>query len=248
MKRLFLVVITVLLVTAIHAQATGGKIIYERKMNMHKRLPPENENMKNMIPEFNTIKTQLLYSGEESIYKDLPEEEDIREHAGEDGNRMVFRMGGGDNETYKNYALQKTVEQRELGPKKYIIEDSLRKLNWKLTGETMKIKNYQCSKAIATTRQGDNVVAWYTEDIPVPAGPDQFGGLPGLILQADIGDGWIVFTAADIQPTVDKKLVKAPANGKKVTRQEFQKMMEEAFGPDNGGPKIRIITRNGGGE
>ena len=36
------------------AQVKEGKIIYERKTNMHKRLPPENENMKSMIPEFST--------------------------------------------------------------------------------------------------------------------------------------------------------------------------------------------------
>ena len=172
----------------------------------------------------------------------LPEENDIREHAGDDGNRMVIRMGNGDNETYRNYASQKSIEQKELGPKKYIIEDTLRKLSWKLSEETVKIKNYTCKKATATTKQGDNVVAWYTEEIPAPFGPEQFGGLPGLVLKVDLADGWVVFTAEDIQPSVDKKLVKAPSNGKKISKQEFQKMMDEAFGPSNGGPRIRIIT------
>jgi GLPGLI family protein len=234
MQKVLLVAMVFLLAQTVLGQTTEGKIIYERKMNMYKRLPPENENMKAMIPEFTTIKTQLLYSGDESVYKDLPEENDIREHAGEDGNRLVFRMGNGDNETYRNYVSQKSVEQKELGPKKYIIEDTLRKLAWKLSDDTM--------KATATTRQGDNVIAWYTEDIPAPFGPEQFGGLPGLVLKVDLADGWVVFTAEDIQPTVDKKMVKMPTNGKKISKQEFQKMMDEAFGPSNGAPRIRIIT------
>ena len=129
MQKVLLAVMVVMLAQSVMGQANEGKIIYERKMNMYKRLPPENENMKAMIPEFTTIKSQLLYSGDESVYKDLPEENDIREQAGEDGNRMVIRMGNGDNETYRNYALQKSVEQKELGPKKYIIEDTLRKLS-----------------------------------------------------------------------------------------------------------------------
>ena len=107
----------------------------------------------------------------------------------------------------------------------------------------MLVKGYHCKKATTKNRQGDNIVAWYTEEIAIPSGPEQFGGLPGLILQLDIGDSWIVFTATDIRAGADKQLVKAPAGAKKVTRQEFQKMMDEAFGPSNGGPQIRIITR-----
>jgi GLPGLI family protein len=225
------------------AQLKEGKIIYERKSNMHKRLSPENENMKAMIPEFNTGKQQLLFSGDESIFSAMPDEEDIRDQAGQEGGRINIRMNSGSSETYKNYATEKIVELRELGPKKYIIEDTLRKLAWKLNDDTMLIKGYHCKKATAKNRQGDNIVAWYTEEIATPSGPEQFGGLPGLILQMDIGDSWVVFTTLDIQTGTGKQLVKAPTGAKKVTRQEFQKMMDEAFGPSTGGPQIRIITR-----
>jgi GLPGLI family protein len=225
------------------AQVKEGKVIYERKTNMHKRLSPENENMKSMIPEFSTGKQQLLFSGDESIFSAMPDEEDIRDHAGEEGGRVNIRMNSGSSETYKNYATEKIVELRELGPKKYIIEDTLRKLAWKLNDDTMLIKGYHCKKATTKNRQGDNITAWYTEELGSPSGPEQFGGLPGLILQMDIGDSWVVFTALDIETGAGKQLVKAPTGAKKVTRQEFQKMMDEAFGPSTGGPQIRIITR-----
>jgi GLPGLI family protein len=214
------------------AQIKEGKIIYERKTNMYKRLPPENENMKTMIPEFNTGKQQLIFSGDESVFTTLPDEADIRDQAGEGPNgRMNIRINNGSEETYKNYATEKIIELKELGPKKYIIEDTLRKLSWKLNDDTMMVKGYHCKKATAKSRQGDNIVAWYTEEITTPSGPDQFGGLPGLILQMDIGDSWIVFTATDIETNAGKQIVKAPTGAKKVTRQEFQKMMDEAFGP-----------------
>ena len=244
MKRILLVIAAGLCLQTVMAQVKEGKIIYERRVNMHKRLPPENENMKSMIPEFNTGKQQLLFAGDESIYSAVPEEEDIRDQAGQDGNHLVMRMNGGNNETYKNYATEKMTELRELGPKKYVIEDTLRKLGWKLFDDTLSVKGYVCKKATAKTRQGDNVVAWYTEAIASPAGPEQFGGLPGMILKTDIGEGWMVFTATDIQTSIDKQLVKAPSGGKKITRTEFQKMMDEAFGPGGGGqPRIRIVTR-----
>jgi len=243
MKKILFVVAAGLYLHTATAQLKEGKIIYERRVNMHKRLPPENENMKTMIPEFNTSKQQLLFAGDESIFSSVPEEEDIREQAGQDGNRMVLRMNSGSSETYKNYATEKITELRELGPKKYVIEDSLRKFGWKLSDDTMLVKGYHCKKATAKTRQGDDIVAWYTEEIASPAGPEQFGGLHGLILKMDIGDGWMAFTATEVQTSTDKQLVKAPTGGKKITRQEFQKMMDEAFGPGNGQPKMRIITR-----
>ncbi len=225
------------------AQVKDGKVIYERKTNMYKKLPPENENMKAMIPEFNTGKQQLLFSGDESVYTSLPEEEDIRDQAGQDGTRINMKFSSGSNETYKNYAAQKIVELRELGPKKYIIEDTIKKFGWKFADDTMTLKGYHCKKAFTKNKQGDNIIAWYTEDISIPSGPDQFGGLPGLILKMDIGDGWIVFTALDITAGSSKQLVKAPTGAKKVTREEYQKMQEEAFGPSTGGPQIKIITR-----
>src|ERR1700712_2240977 len=137
MKKILITVVAALCFQLVIGQVKEGKIIYERKTNMHKRLPPENENMKAMIPEFSTSKQQLLFSGDESIFSSLPDEEDIRDQAGQDGGtRMNIRMGGGNNETYKNYATEKIIELRELGPKKYIIEDTLKKLAWKLTDDT----------------------------------------------------------------------------------------------------------------
>jgi GLPGLI family protein len=247
MKKILITITAGLCFQLALAQVKEGKVIYEQKVNMYKRLPPENENMKAMLPEFSISKQQLLFSGDESVYTPLPDEGDIRDQAGqEDGNRINIKMNSGSNETYKNYSTEKIIELKELGPKKYIIEDTLKKLVWKLSEDTMTVKGYHCRKATTKNRQGDNVIAWYTEEIAIPNGPDQFGGLPGLILKIDVGDSWVVFTATDIQPSTDKQLVKAPTGAKKVSRLEFQKMMDEAFGPSDGSPKIRIITREGG--
>ncbi|WP_415325065.1 GLPGLI family protein [Chryseobacterium sp. MMS23-Vi53] len=54
--------------------------------------------------------------------------------------------------------------------------------NWKLSNETMKIGNLNCSKA-ETVYAGRTWVAWYTKDIPVNDGPYKFNNLPGLIIK-----------------------------------------------------------------
>jgi GLPGLI family protein len=247
MKRILFVMIAGLVVQVSAAQVQDGKIVYERKANMHKRLSAEQENLKNMIPEFDVSKVELIFSGHESIYRRVQEEEDIRETAGEPGDRQVFRMRiGGDNQLYKNYTTMKAAELTELGPKKYVIEDSVRVTGWKLDeSETKQVKGYTCKKATATLQNGRPVVAWYTEQILSPSGPENWGGLPGMILELNMGDGEMIFTAIEVSDKGDKKLVSAPTGGKKITRKEYQKMLEEQFGvsPNGGGPMIRVIRQ-----
>ncbi len=232
------------LLSSLYAQIRDGRVVYERKMNMHRHL--EDESMKNMVPEFNVSRAELLFSSDESLWRDIREEEDIRDQAGEDHDRPVIRMrfGGGDDQSYKDYAAQKMIQQREMGPKKYIIEDSFPHQSWKLEPDTQRIRGFLCKKATTTAKAGGAVIAWYTENIQSPSGPEVYGGLPGLILQLNINDAEMVYMAVEVDTKgSDKGLVKAPTDGKKITRAAFQKMMEEQFGPagKGGRPMIRII-------
>ncbi|MDP4244931.1 MAG: GLPGLI family protein, partial [Bacteroidota bacterium] len=174
----------------------------------------------------------------------IKEEEDIRDHAGDDGNgRVLIKMGGADDQTYKEPATGKMIQQKELGPRKYIIEDTLPKSNWHLDEGARTIRGYACKKASTTNRQGMPITAWYTENIQSSSGPELFGGLPGLILELNVNDGEIVYSAIDIlSKDFDKTIVKAPSEGKKISGAEYRKMMEEQFGvKPGGGPTIRII-------
>jgi len=243
MKKLLCLFLCSLVIQFVSAQVKEGMIIYKRKVDLHRRIT--DESMKTMMPHFDSSKLQLIFSGNESIFKKLPEEKDIRDNAGDDGNRIVINMGGPENETYKDFAMEKIIELRELGPKKYIIEDTLHKQNWKMEDETKMINGYNCKKATTKNRENKDVIAWYSEDIQCPSGPEQFGGLPGMILELNINDAEMVFSAIDIQiKDFDKKLVKAPSNGKKITRKEFQKMVDDQFGPNPGGGPVLRIYRN----
>jgi GLPGLI family protein len=81
------------------------------------------------------------------------------------------------------------------------------------------------------------VVAWYADDIVSPAGPENYGQLPGVILQLDVDNGGTVYTATEIKKTVDQKNLKEPKKGKVVTQQEYTKMMMDMMG--NGGMSIQ---------
>jgi GLPGLI family protein len=242
---------------------TKGVITYERKINMHRRI--QDEQVKAMIPEFRTSKHMLLFSDSTSVYKAVPEEEmpETFNEGGGGGARISFRSGGGENgELYKNFSVSRSIESRELGAKTYIIEDSIRPRAWKLTGETKQIMGYTCRKAVSTesmmigggmrvsfgggAAQNDTanravpkpvtVEAWYAESITAPVGPESYGMLPGVILELNIDDGSMIYSAVDIKKEVDQKEIKEPKKGKKITRQEYMKMQSELMG--NGGTRV----------
>jgi GLPGLI family protein len=242
------ILLTALLFTTLrpaHAQTKEGRVVYERKINMHRRL--EDPAMKSMIPEFTTSKVELLFSSDESLWRNIREEEDIRDEAGGQSNGPVIRMrfGSGDDQTYKNYATEKMIRQQELGPKKYLIEDSFPHQSWKLETDTQTISGHLCKKATTKGQQGNAIIAWYAEDLQCSSGPETYGGLPGLILQLDSNEAELVFTAIEIDTKgFDKKVVQAPADGKKISRAAYKKMMEDQFGSESGGrPTIRIIRQ-----
>ena len=68
--------------------------------------------------------------------------------------------------------------------------------------------------------------AWYTPQIPVSNGPEEFWGLPGLILEIQDGKLTIACTEIVMNPT-EKVEIKKPKKGKKVTQAKFDEIMDK---------------------
>ncbi|WP_452222190.1 GLPGLI family protein [Lacinutrix salivirga] len=82
----------------------------------------------------------------------------------------------------------------------------------------------------------EEVVAWYTMQIPVNNGPGDFWGLPGLILEINSGRTTILCSKIVMNPA-EKKEIKKPTKGQEVTRAEYteivtnkMKEMREMYG------------------
>jgi len=79
-----------------------------------------------------------------------------------------------------------------------------------------------------TTRripQEVEVIAWFADKLLAPAGPESFGLLPGAILEINIDNGSMVYSATSIKEVAPVKELKEPKKGKAVTREEFRKIM-----------------------
>lgn len=222
------------------AQSLQGTIYYERKIDVHRHI--DDEQMKAMVPQFQTGQYQLFYRDSVCVYNVVPHDEapDPFDNPG-GGNRIVMRFNGpGDaGILYRNFSNGRLFEQTTLADVEYLIADTIRSLPWKLSTDTLTILGHLCNKATAASRRNNApIIAWYCEDIPLPVGPDRYDGLPGAILQLDIDNGGTIFTATRLSPAVDPKSIKIPT-GKMITRAAFEKKMDEILGPaDSQGRRI----------
>ena len=229
-------------ILSVNAQVKEGKVSYQRTSSFQAHLNINGED--NILPQVRKDNFELLFSSTQSLWKAAEENDDNNIQTSDNGG-MQIRMfsAGGDDVLYTNFESGKKTEKREMFDKTFIIDDSVRALKWKMTGETKTILNHPCMKATATQiRQStrmtmDNgkmeskevsdtstVVAWFASDIPVSAGPAEYQGqLPGLILELNVNDGRQVFIATEIQAKVDLAAIKEPSGKKHYTPEEFKK-------------------------
>lgn len=70
------------------------------------------------------------------------------------------------------------------------------------------------------------IVAWYTPQIPIPQGPGEFSGLPGLILEIQADRTSVLCSKIVLNPkeTIE---IKKPSKGQKVSQEEYQKIVKD---------------------
>ncbi|WP_316842767.1 GLPGLI family protein [Pedobacter gandavensis] len=224
-----LITLTILLgYTGIYAQnvrfTTDGVVEFERKVNMYatlkKRINKDNEaylqvaydTYKKNQPQFKIMKSTLTFSNDKSLFSPLP---DTQKDAG-------GFWGGDPNSTQNNtifndYATSSFITQKKVFEETFLVKDSLRKINWKLTSETREIAGYECRRANAVIMDSIYVVAFYTDKIPVSGGPESFNGLPGMILGVALPHENITWFATSVKDRpVTAAELKAPVKGKAV--------------------------------
>ena len=113
----------------------------------------------------------------------------------------------------RNLAEGRRSDIVELPDRSYLVEDTLPTFKWKILSEIRDIQGYLCMSAeTMDTVKGQRILAWFTTELPLPYGPEQYGGLPGVILELDIDQGAVLITATRIDripleasPTLPKR-------------------------------------------
>ena len=242
MKKLVLLAGILVCLTAaniVFGQAAQGIITYESKINMHRRIPPEREAMKAMIPEYRTTKFQLFFKESESMYKTVIEddESEMSGAGSPHGGRVVMRAPN--TEVYMSSTDNMITSKQEFMGKEYLIEDSVKVSPWKFGTETKVIQGYECKQAYYTDEvqlnvngvaqvQKQEITAWYTDKIKPFLGPERYFTLPGTVLAIDVNNGERVIVAQKIElRELKKNELKKPTSGIKTTQEEYRKTVDE---------------------
>jgi hypothetical protein len=102
-----------------------------------------------------------------------------RMNAGGGGNMSRGRMNNNSKIFYQNLKDGTSNVQLEID-EKYLISDSLNNITWRFTDEYREIAGFECRRVNGSTPDSLYLVAFYTDHIPVSAGPALSSGLPGI--------------------------------------------------------------------
>ena len=234
---------------------TSGTVKYEEKVKLEIHLEGDGAQFSNMLPKERKSNKILVFSPDAALYtndKGVEEEEEIlSEEAG--GAMVQIHMEEPDNKLYTDLKTRKQIEQREFMTRMFLIEGEMETSPWKLTGEEREILGFSCQEAIME-KDSVKTVAWFTPSIPVSAGPGSYNNLPGLVLEVNVKDGDRIISATSVdEHTGEMARLEKPKEGKKVTREEFDQIVDEKMkemgaerGVSGSGTTTHTIIRIGG--
>lgn len=248
MKKLPLLAALLFAVPAF-AQYHSGIIQFEEKMDLTSVDVPEE--MKAFFPKEQKAQKVLYYNSEQALYENDKEAKNQDQNEFEqDGIKIRMEQNRSDEKVFLSFKNGTRVEQKDLMGRMFLIKDSIEKRKWKFTGRQKNILNMPCEEAVSAGAE-DTLTAWYTTKIPVPGGPKEFGGLPGMILEINMGNNYTIKAKSIKEQAELAKKIKEPTKGKVVTAAEYTKLDEEKqaelqkqYGGGNNVIIRKVNTRN----
>lgn len=234
--RILLSCIMILMGNILFAQThfvTDGTIEFEKSVNTHaimrKELEKNNQSIlvqlfdqyKKNQPQFKILKSNLSFSKDKTLFEPV-----------DDSARPDMMSGRPEvqqnNIVYNDLSAGSSVNQKLVFGEPFLVKDNARKIIWKITDETRDIAGYSCRRANGIMMDSIYVVAFYTIAIPVSSGPEQFSGLPGMILGVALPHENVSWFATKVN-IKDVPPLKIPAKGKVVNNKELQAAIESGL-------------------
>lgn len=204
----------------------------------------------------------LTFNKSECIYEEQKVLEKPKASSGD--MQISVSVASSEGKKYLNTKNKSSTVEDEIFGKEFLIVETIEKPNWKLVDESKKIGDYVCFKAKLVVPVSDKqikeyeeflkkeeiksslfkmeepkekiITAWYAPEIPVNFGPNNYWGLPGLILEINEPE-LIILCSKVVLSSKEKNSIKVPNVGKKVSQKEFdaiQKKKYDSMKDDNG--------------
>ena len=224
-----------------------GTIEYEKSINSYAVIKRQIETtnytfdaqmfdqFKKNQPQFRTLKSILSFSKDKTLFEPVPVT---------DSKYINFITGNPtfeqNNTIYTDLSANSSITQKIVYEQTFLLKDSPRKINWKITDETRDIAGYSCRRANGIMLDSIYVVAFYAEAIPISGGPESFSGLPGMILGVALPHDNVTWFATKVN---DKPVppLKAPTKGKAISNKELRTTIESAL--KNWGKQMPLILK-----
>ncbi len=239
MKKFILIAIFLFIVQQDFAQnthfTTVGSIEFEKSINMFammkKQINKDNESYlqvafdqyKKTQPQFKKLKSTLYFSNNKTMFQPV---------ADENTQSGFFNtpLASQNNVIRTDLTTSTFISQKKVFEETFLVKDSIRNINWKITDETRDIAGYTCRRANALILDSIYVVAFYTDEIAVSGGPESFAGLPGMILGVALPHENITWFATKVnEVTVDPKNLNPPTKGKPLNNKQLRTTLQSAL-------------------
>lgn len=225
MKRFIYIVFLLAFCNTVMAQyayfPTSGTVTYERKFHLQNFLKRTMGSkvdidfwdkatldylVKNGPQELITHHT-LKFNDMETLFETVKED-----YPSNYRNALWYIPIKGETKTYVNYRKGTFQKLLPFGDDELLLHDSIPKAKWKYTDEYRSIAGYDCRRANGLIQDSIYVVAFFTNQLEVPGGPELIQGLPGTILGVSIPSKNINMFATKVElnndiisPTLTKK-------------------------------------------
>lgn len=221
MKKALIFIFLLFSVLIYSQQKITGKVVYNisliplnisKKSESNQISKEDKQKAISIIKNIKDVQFALTFNNNESLYKVI----DKMESDADPTVNLAKVVAGGDNLYYNNIKLNYSVYQKDDGGEILLVSYLDKK--WNLTQEKKYIGNYLCYKA---TLNKENNFAWYTPEIPVNFGPNKYHGLPGLVLEVQIGG--LTFKASEILLNPKESILIKKPKGKEIKEDEYFK-------------------------
>ncbi len=227
MKSILLILTLILLAADPNELVTSGTVEYTKTVNMYALLKPGGdrvnelafEQYKQQQPQFARLYSKLTFSNQQTLFTPIAGRLSA-------GFFSVPQLALQNSIVFVAHQTGTLTSQKTIFDDTYLLKDKIRKIRWKLTTELRDIAGYSCRRANGITPDSLYVVAFYTDQIPVPGGPESFSGLPGLILQVALPHEHMSWIATKITPG-PAEAIQAPKKGKLIDLKSLTERLRE---------------------
>ncbi|MES2807533.1 MAG: GLPGLI family protein [Bacteroidota bacterium] len=214
---------------------TSGKIEFEKRVNTYALIRrgeisgKRTEGNERVLleayqqdnPQFKILKSTLTFNTALTLFTPVDTEAPA-------GQGFSMPIGAQNNTIYSDHTAGIITVKKNVMGENFLLDDSVRNINWKITDETREVCGFTCRRANALVMDSIYVVAFFAEQIHAPGGPESFGGLPGMILELALPHENVSWKAIKVEEiTLPVNTLIPPKGGKKRTKTELIGLLKD---------------------